>query len=321
MNPRQKVHAMLLISEIIFILSILALSIIGNVKNPKKTEKFWFLSKILTIKQMIIDNINNTCLIENLFFEEENKNMNYERNYSFFLQHSTKDECEINYKKCGILDSMGNIMCIPYLEDCPINKIQLNFESDYQRCTFINYILYYTNKKINDNIVVKLIISDQQPKYITEENFIFDYKNYNNEYMRKCISCHDDSNDRNGDYYDNDWYRDDDSGDWDNDSGDWDLGGGDGDWRRLEIYGDKDITEYILKKMEEKNNIDNNFKKINDEIYYRNYIGFDSYDEIDKFINFNFTKTYITVFPNDVSIIFGYIGLIPFGIIIFFFYI
>ena len=36
MNPRQKVHAMLLISEIIFILSILALSIIGNVKNPKK---------------------------------------------------------------------------------------------------------------------------------------------------------------------------------------------------------------------------------------------------------------------------------------------
>ena len=59
MKPRQKVHTILLISEILLYLSLLSLSIIGCIKNPKKKEKIWFCSKILTLKQIIIDNMNN----------------------------------------------------------------------------------------------------------------------------------------------------------------------------------------------------------------------------------------------------------------------
>ena len=40
--------------------------------------------------------------------------LNY--NYSYLIQHSTRNNCEENYKKCGILDTMGNIMCVPESE-------------------------------------------------------------------------------------------------------------------------------------------------------------------------------------------------------------
>ena len=37
----------------------------------------------------------------------EINNTTNKRNYSFFLEHSNNNECKLNFKKCGILDSIG----------------------------------------------------------------------------------------------------------------------------------------------------------------------------------------------------------------------
>ena len=66
MKPRQKVHSILLVSESILFISLLILSIIGCSKNPKKNEKIWICSKILTLKQILLDNINNNFPVKQI---------------------------------------------------------------------------------------------------------------------------------------------------------------------------------------------------------------------------------------------------------------
>ena len=160
MKPRQKVHTLLIISEILLYLSLLALSIIGCIKNPKKKEKIWFCSKILTLKQIIIDNMNATLPFKEII--SENYFVQLNRNYSYLLMHSTKNECEINYQKCGILDSVKNIMCIPKSEICPLNDIKTSLNensNDYNIVKYYNYLLYSTNHNINNNIITNITIS------------------------------------------------------------------------------------------------------------------------------------------------------------------
>jgi hypothetical protein len=160
MKPRQKVHTILLISEILLYLSLLSLSIIGCIKNPKKKEKIWFCSKILTLKQIIIDNMNkypiqNITLGNNLIYSN--------RDYSYLLMHSTENQCEINYKKCGILDSMKNIMCIPESDICPLNEIKTYFSVNSDNYVkYFNYDLYFTNNNINNNIITNITIMNNQ---------------------------------------------------------------------------------------------------------------------------------------------------------------
>ena len=285
MGPRQIVYTLLLISEIILFSSLLVLSIIGCVKNPNKYEVIWFCSKILTIKNMTFDNTNTIYPIETIVSENELTFTDY--NYDFLLQHSTKsDSCEQNFKKCGILDSLGNTMCIPNTDNCPINKIDLNPNYGYQTCTYSNYLLYYTNSDINENIITNIIISTEQPKYITKDNFIFDSETYLELYPL---------------------INDDNWGDDDDDDDD--------DYRRNlddELYGNNEITDYINKKMEEGNNIDEYYRKIGNELYYRNYIGFYTYEQMLQFMEFDFRTMYKLMFPNTAAIVFGYIGIVPF---------
>ena len=249
---------------------------------------------------MIYNNTNIIYPIETIASENELTFMDY--NYAFLLQHSTKNDfCEPNFKKCGILDSLGNIMCIPSTDNCPINKIDLNLNYGYQTCTYSNYLLYYTNNDINDNIITNIIISSEQPKYIIKDNFIFDSETY----RKLCPKFKDDDWD---DADDDDW----DDGDWDFDDFD------DADWRRLSdnvFYGNKETTDYINKKIEEENNIDYHYQKIGNEFYYRNYIGFNTYKQMMQFMEFDFKTMYQLIFPNVVAIVFGYIGILPFVIL------
>ena len=104
-------------------------------------------------------------------------------NYSSLLKYSTKNECISGFKKRGILDTLGNIICIPNEKTCPINDIKsynLNdtIKDDYQMLEFKNYYLFYTNNLIDNEIISKIEINDEYPKYITKENFIFDYESY-----------------------------------------------------------------------------------------------------------------------------------------------
>ena len=122
-----------------------------------------------------------------------NKRTYYNQNYENLLKNS-KEPCENNYKKCGILDTLGNIMCIPESDECPINEVIVDLNSknneyisrDYKAFHLENlpngYAIYYTNKAINKEIITKLDFFDSPPKYISENNFIFDEETYKSEY-------------------------------------------------------------------------------------------------------------------------------------------
>ena len=43
--------------------------------------------------------------------------------YDDLIKNSSKSNCNDTLKKCGILDSYGNILCIKNIDPCPINEI------------------------------------------------------------------------------------------------------------------------------------------------------------------------------------------------------
>ena len=245
------------------------------------------------------------------------------RNYSYLLMHSAKNECESNYKKCGILDSLKNIMCIPESEICPFNEIKTSLSENsnfYEIGKYYNYKLYYTNHNINNSIITNITISDEQPKYITTDNFIFDSETYNE--TRKHLSSGDSDSDWGGSDGD---YGGGDSGDGGyGGGGDGGIGDGGGGWRNIEeesteiFYGDTSVTNYILEKFNEKINIDIYYQKINNNLYYRNYIGFENNQQMEEFIKTDFRYNYKKIFPNTAAIVFGFISTIPFLILIIF---
>ena len=99
-------------------------------------------------------------------------NKNPELNYETFIRNSVENnnECDIGFKKCGILDSNNRIMCVEENNDCPINKIIINNNnispSDFNYKILSlnnNKYLHYTNEAINDSIIVNISISSGIP--------------------------------------------------------------------------------------------------------------------------------------------------------------
>ena len=187
-----------LLSLIILVKAIIiAVCIMIIVKYKKKPghnhfELLWMGSKIYTVEKILKDNRNNKHPLMNI--TSLNETAKLDKNYSDLLKDSTKIECKENFKKCGILDTYGNIMCLPNSESCPINEIIIGTEENhtyyldkgYQTVKISelpeNVLLYYTNESINNEIVVDLNFSEEYPKYIFKNNFIFD-KNTLEQYI------------------------------------------------------------------------------------------------------------------------------------------
>ena len=137
--------------------------------------------KTLTIKQLMIINNNESYPIRNIYID--GSTTHYWENYTSLLAHSG-EKCEEHYKKCGILDSLGNIMCIPENDTCPINELKVDLVSNnnlyeskgYQSIPLVNlsdlsglsegYVLYYTNNAVEKEIITKLLFSNETPLYI-----------------------------------------------------------------------------------------------------------------------------------------------------------
>ena len=98
--------------------------------------------------------------------------------YSYLLENSVKEgeECKEGYKKCGILDSMNNIACMPKNDMCPINYIKVTDSqeppSECINCKTIqldlNY-LHYGNDNINNSIVTNFKTSDDRSKVCLDQ--------------------------------------------------------------------------------------------------------------------------------------------------------
>jgi len=124
-------------------------------------------------------------LYQNFFYY---KNIN--KTYFEYLENidninSVNQNCKNNYKKCGILDTNNNILCIPINEECPLNDLKISdvklpdLEPEYSFIEVtesltdsIKYI-YYTNNKTDNNIIIHLELSANNPCiYPGEHNWI-----------------------------------------------------------------------------------------------------------------------------------------------------
>ena len=233
-------------------------------------------------------------------------------------------------------------MCIPISEACPINEIQVESDNislyghSFQKYIFKNYTLYYNNNRINNSIVVKLVESEINPRYITTENFIFDdeaFKKYREaDNIPSTILDH---YPENGGGYDGGHGGGGGGGFGGGGGGGGGfggggggfggggggIGGGGGGWRNLDEqinYGDAETEQYILSKIGKEARDDTNYIKIDDKLFIRNYIGFETYEGLKTFVEYDFSKEYKTDFPNNTVMYIGFFAIIPFlGLVIF----
>ena len=118
------------------------------------------------------------------------KSENELKGYLYFLNNSVYEgkNCQTGYKKCGKLDDMGNYLCIPNDEECPINdiiesNIRLpDLENNYSYTNIGDKYFYYTNSSDNP-IILKLKVTEGKlcidktyyytefPQYILDNNF------------------------------------------------------------------------------------------------------------------------------------------------------
>ena len=147
----------------------------------------YFLSKIATVKNIV--KMNHQSQIFN-DFNENGELMGININYQKLLQLITEKGCKKGYKKCGKLDTLGNILCIDEAFPCPINHLNIDlwternkylnkgFKEIYNENLIYNYQFYYSNQSFDNNITVSVLFSQKQPNYITVSNFVIDNKAY-----------------------------------------------------------------------------------------------------------------------------------------------
>ena len=223
--------------------------------------------------------------------------------------------CAENYKPCGILVTIGNILCIDEEYDCPINEmivdlsskknkyLALNYEMGELSNSLYNYRLYYTNRNINGNssiILIKTEDDEEKPKFITYDSLIIDTDVMEEVFGKLKL------NENNNSYYNSD---------------DVDLLLRIGlKLINLEALADlskafandiaeqnkknvKKFKEFIMENyINTKENNDIYYNHIGDNFYVKNYIGFKSKEDINKFMNFDF-NIYKKIFPNRLSAI------------------
>ena len=85
------------------------------------------------------------------------------------------EKCREGYKQCGILDSVGNILCLEEEQKCPINDMIIVKTGEVPEA-FMKYknvtklpigdedVLYYTNEAIDKEIIVSLKVKKKEPK-------------------------------------------------------------------------------------------------------------------------------------------------------------
>ena len=120
----------------------------------------------------------------NIIYQNKFYYKNINKTYFDYLNDSVKqkEDCKENYKKCGILDSKNNILCLPIDEECPLNDFILSQEElpdlipEYSEIKVtesltdsIKYI-YYTNNKTNNKIITHFELSGNNPCIIPDEH-------------------------------------------------------------------------------------------------------------------------------------------------------
>ena len=306
------IHFLSVVSLLLIIIS--SIMMISKYDRTDWDRKIWIGSKILTLKKIIPINNNQIYPIVDIHFN--GTLVYYKENYESLLKTSYKNCEEKNYKKCGILDTLGNIMCIPETDECPINDLVIDesskmdeyinksYKVGYLNDIAQNYYIYYRNNQTDNEIIAKIKASNETPKYIDEDNLVFDEDTFQDYYTPP-----DDDND-DWDYWDPSWDHDYDSYRRVNQSN---------SLRKIDeqkIFGDDIINSYIRNRFNDKINIDKTFRKISGNIYAGNYIGFNSSSNLNDYNNFELYDLYFIIFPNKASYVFCFICAILYFLVI-----
>ena len=189
-----------------------------------------------------------------------------------------------------------------------------------------NYRFFYSNEFTDGNNSVIIIKSEDEPKYITMNNFIIDDEVYKEKFgdiefledlgnFLGYIFNKKDKTQNTIDYIDKSikivqiLVED-------NIDSDLYIKGGQILIHFFTNYYNKQLEKFqkhVQKKIEEKYNekdIDKYFVHIGNNFYVKNYIGFQSVEDINKFLNFDYPYLYKKRFPNYASIVFAIISLI-----------
>ena len=335
-NPRFVI--LLLISYAILIV---LFGLIGQYNDEAKFECIYYMSKMLTIKAIIVNN-HRSELLDSFYNSGETTTlpMTY-RNLLRLVKD--KNECVTNYRPCGILDTYGNVLCVEEFVPCPINKLKIthvnaaeeylsrNYKTTPLNNISTNYQFFYSNEFNKGNGVVMIIKTKDDPKFINVNNFVLDSNTYIEFYGDDAEILKGISNFFGGKIFGNEVIelfinifqvvKD-----FEDQISIIDLA-----LKGAKLYADviisianlaekKDIKEFekfVKKKIEildEKNN-DIYFEHIGDNYYAKNYIGFKSVENIEKFLRFDF-GIYKKIFP---SFIVSEIAFYFFLILVFFF--
>lgn len=116
---------------------------------------------------------NISRIYQNFFIYDKD-----ERNYFDYKNKYTVasgENCESNYKKCGIFNNDGRILCLPNDEECPLNDFAIsdiindpnyigyNMLETTDSITYNKKYFYYTNKKTENKIITTFKLSHGLP--------------------------------------------------------------------------------------------------------------------------------------------------------------
>ena len=302
-----------------FIISIIINIVIVQKRSASNEKAVYCLSKVATVKNIV--NINHNSKIFN-FFNSEGHLEGITTKYQRLLNLANNGNCSEGYHKCGILDTMGNILCIDNNFFCPINKLIIDsvsnkteyldngFKEIYNENLFYNYMFYYKNDSINDNCIVSLLFSDEKPRYITKNNFILDkdaFKYYYGSELKNIstgnsVSIQDEIikfgeniiNILVSDNYVEALIK-----------------------ASFTLYSllvegsdEKNFMEYVEKQLETKENeIDKYYVNVGENAYIKNHIGFKSLNDIDTFTNFDY-NIYKDKYPTKAVFRYGIFNIV-----------
>ena len=276
-------------------------------------EYVWFCSKILTVRKMIKNNNKKDKIFSHYY---NGKEYTFVDHYLDFIKRVSEGECLSGYKKCGILDTYGNPFCVAQATNCPVNQMifdSISKLSSYQNDNYDYYTtnnpqlyLYYKYGLLNKGVIVQWVHRESQPKYINENNFVFDKDAFD-----ECFGDSDNDDDDDDD--------DDDDEEEENAiskaiiEGSIDLVS-DLIQNGVKLARINKLLDYIEKKINGDDNIDYNFTYINANNYVKNYLGFENIEAAEDFNKINFS-IYKKRYPDFLSVAFAITFLITYSLL------
>ena len=238
------------------------------------------------------------------------------------------------------MDTYGNVLCFDELLDCPINSLKIDhinkanlyLAQNYKLASLSNvhedYKLFFSNNYVKGNVATIIIRTKDEPKFITNNNFILDSEAYkeifgDQEFLNNiadAFGLRDNEKEKNDkdklDKIITIFQKIEDTGD----DLDYVLKVAKLLYTLINYEYNKNLVKlykYVKEQITilDEDNIDTFFEDIGNNFYIKNYIGFECVDDINKFMRFDY-NIYKKRFPTFLSSYFALAGLIIISLII-----